>query len=214
MLPSFSHRILCGAMIAALLGVLPRSGSAQTQTGKSSPIGLFNGRNLDGWEVYGTEKWFVDTDGTLVCESGPDKQYGYLATRDQYRNFDLTLEFKQEADGNSGIFFHASVKGTTVSGWQAEIAPPGRHSGGIYESYGRGWLIMPDSAKEKVLKMGDWNTMRVRVVKDTVDTWLNGVPMAHLVDAKIGSRTGQIALQIHAGGGIRVRWKNITLRKL
>jgi hypothetical protein len=38
--------------------------------------------------------------------------------------------------------------------------------------------------------------------------------MVHLVDAKIGSRTGQIALQIHAGGGIRVRWKNITLRKL
>ena len=178
-------------------------------------ISLFNGKNLDGWEVYGTEKWYVDSDGTMVCESGPQKEYGYLGTEDSsFKDFVLKLQFKQEANGNSGVFFHASVKGTTVSGWQAEIAPPGDHTGGIYESYGRGWLIIPDSTKEKVLKMGDWNNMRVRVKGDTVDTWLNGTHMIHLVDKKIGSRTGQIALQIHSGGGIKVRWKNIAIRKL
>ena len=42
-------------------------------------ISLFNGKNLDGWKVYGTEKWYVDN-GELICESGPDKEYGYLAT--------------------------------------------------------------------------------------------------------------------------------------
>ena len=58
---------------------------------------MFNGVDLTGWEPYGTEKWYVK-DGLLVCESGPDKQYGYLATRDYYDDFDLTVEFKQEAD--------------------------------------------------------------------------------------------------------------------
>lgn len=198
-------------LAAVLLGLCP----SLTASGQSSkPVSLFNGKNLDGWIVYGTEKWYVDKGRTLVCESGPDKEYGYLGTTGKYKDFELTLQFKQEANGNSGVFFHCSVEGTTVSGWQAEVAPPGQHSGGIYESYGRGWLILPDSAKESALKMGKWNKMKVRVVGDTVDTWLNGTHMIHLVDGKIGGRTGQIALQIHSGGGIRVRWKNIMIREL
>ena len=53
-------------------------------------ISLFNGENLDGWTIYGTEKWYVE-DGILVCESGPDGQYGYLGTNEHYKNFQLTL---------------------------------------------------------------------------------------------------------------------------
>lgn len=150
----------------------------------------------------------------MVCESGPEKMYGYLATNDQYKNFELTIDFKQEANGNSGVFFHSSVDGTTISGWQAEIAPPGLHTGGIYESYGRGWLILPDSSKEKVLKMGEWNRMKIRVEGGHVTTWLNGVQMIDLHDEKIGSKTGSIALQIHQGGGIKVRFKNIKIREI
>ena len=95
---------------------------------------LFNGKDLDGWKVYGTEKWYVQ-DGELVCESGPNKEYGYLATNQNYKNFILELEFFQESDGNSGVFFRSSIEGTKISGWQVEVAPPGLHSGGIYESY-------------------------------------------------------------------------------
>ena len=51
---------------------------------------LFNGKNLDGWTINGTEKWYVDK-GELVCESGPDKQYGYLSTNKSYKNFILTV---------------------------------------------------------------------------------------------------------------------------
>ena len=61
----------------------------------------------------------------------------------------LTMDFKQEANGNSGVFFHSSIDGTTISGWQAEVAPPGLHTGGIYESYGRGWLIILTHQKKK-----------------------------------------------------------------
>ena len=65
---------------------------------------LFNGKDLTGWTIHGTEKWYVEN-GELICESGLDKQYGYLSTNKNYKNFILTLEFKQEANGNSGVFF-------------------------------------------------------------------------------------------------------------
>ena len=179
----------------------------------SKSISLFNGKDLTGWTVYGTEKWYVDN-GELVCESGPDKEYGYLATDKYYKNFDLTLQFLQESNGNSGVFFRSTIEGTKITGWQCEVAPPGHDTGGIYESYGRGWLEQIPDDKEDILKMGAWNTLRLRVDGPTVETWLNGKKMVKLTDEKIGKANGSIALQIHAGGGIKVRWKNIELKEL
>jgi hypothetical protein len=174
---------------------------------------LFNKKDLTGWDVFGTEKWYVEN-GELICESGPDKQYGYLATQKEYKNFELTVEFKQESNGNSGVFFHSSIEGTRVTGWQAEVAPAGKHTGGIYESYGRGWLIQPDAQAEKLLKEGEWNKMVVRVENDQVTTHLNGHPVVILKDEKIGASNGKIALQIHDGGGVKVRWRKVHLKAL
>ena len=174
---------------------------------------LFNGKNLDGWKIHGTELWYVE-DGLLVCESGPDKEYGYLSTNEFYDDFELTLEFKQEANGNSGVFIRSTVDGTKVSGWQVEVAPPGSNTGGVYESYGRGWLIKPEEEKDKALKMGEWNNMRIRVKGDKIKSWLNGTPMISLKDKKIGQGKGSIALQIHDGGGIKVRWRNLVVTQL
>lgn len=174
---------------------------------------LFNGKDLAGWAIYGTEKWYVEN-GELVCESGPDKQYGYLATEAQFKDFELSVQFKQESNGNSGVFFHSSIEGTKISGWQAEVAPLNRNTGGIYESYGRGWLIKPDPEKEKFLKEGEWNTMMVKVKGNEVTTWLNGQQMIILQDEKIGASNGKIALQIHDGGGVKVRWREILITEL
>ena len=182
------------------------------KTGKETE--LFNGKDLHGWEVYGTELWYVQ-DGLLICESGPDKGYGYLATREYYNDFDLTADFKQDANGNSGIFFRSFIqRGTRISGWQCEVAPPGHDSGGIYESYGRQWLIRPPKEKDKALKMGEWNTMRVVAKGGKVTTWLNGTEMIDIDDEIIGKGQGRIALQIHDGGGIKVSWKNLKVTKL
>ena len=175
---------------------------------------LFNGKDLSGWKVYGTEKWYVDSNGLLVSESGPDKGYGYLGTTSEYGDFEVELEFKQEANGNSGVFIRSTVDGTKVSGWQVEVAPPGNDTGGIYESYGRGWLIKPDAASEKYLKMGEWNKLKIHVEGDRVVTFLNGHQMVSIKDEKIGKGEGGIALQIHSGGGIKVRWRNIKLNEL
>ena len=184
-----------------------------TKNQKSETISLFNGENLDGWIIYGTEKWYVE-DYELVCESGPDKEYGYLGTEENFDDFILTLQFKQENNGNSGVFFRSSVDGTKVKGWQVEVAPPGLHSGGIYESYGRGWLIKPDSAKDSVVKMGEWNSMKIKVISDEVTTSINGTEMIKIKDSIIGKGIGGVALQIHDGGGIKVRWKNLKIQKL
>ncbi|MBW6501633.1 MAG: DUF1080 domain-containing protein [Bacteroidales bacterium] len=178
---------------------------------KPSQETLFNGKDLTGWEAYGTELWYVE-DGELVCESGPDKAYGYLGTRKYYDDFDLILEFRQVSNGNSGVFIRSYIRtGVNVSGWQVEVAPPGNDTGGIYESYGRGWLSRIPDEKENILKMGEWNTMRIKVAGDNVQTWLNGEMMTDLTDEKIGQGKGRIMLQIHSGGGIKVRWRNFQL---
>ena len=178
------------------------------------PVDLFNGKDITGWTINGTEKWYVDSNHELVCESGPDKQYGYLSTNKHYKNFVLTLQFKQEANGNSGVFFRSSIEGVKISGWQVEVAPINLHTGGIYESYGRGWLIQPKPEDEAELKPGEWNTMKIKVLNDEVITWLNNHQMVYLKDEKIGQGEGFIALQIHDGGGIKVRWKNIRIQEL
>jgi hypothetical protein len=180
---------------------------------KPAQESLFNGKDLSGWDVYGTELWYVKN-GELVCESGPDKKYGYLGTRKYYDDFELTVDFKQISNGNSGVFFRSYIRtGVNISGWQVEVAPTGNDSGGIYESYGRGWLFQIPDEKENILKMGDWNTMRIKVKGDNVTTWLNGEKMTELTDKKIGQGKGRIMLQIHSGGGIKVIWKNIQLKE-
>ena len=174
---------------------------------------IFNGKDLSGWTIHGTEKWYVEN-GEMVCESGPDKQYGYLSANKNYKNFILSLNFKLEANGNSGVFFRSGIEGTKISGWQVEVAPPDHNTGGIYESYGRGWLIKPKPEDEKQLKPTDWNEMRIQVINDEVTTWLNDKQMINIKDEKIGEGKGFIALQIHDGGGIKVRWKNIRIKEL
>jgi len=188
---------------------LTLNGCLGTKNGKS----IFNGKNLDGWKIHGTEKWYVE-DGLLVCESGPDAEYGYLSTDKNYDDFEVSLEFLQEADGNSGVFIRSTFEGTKVSGWQVEVAPPNHDTGGIYESYGRGWLVQIPDEKENILKMGEWNLLKIRVVGDQVTTWLNNEQMVDLKDEKIGKGEGAIALQIHSGGGIKVKWKNIKVKEL
>jgi len=174
---------------------------------------IFNGKDLTGWTIYGTEKWYVE-DGNLVCENGPEKKYGYLATDKFYKNFDLTLEFLQESNGNSGVFFRSTIEGTKITGWQCEVAPKGHDTGGIYESYGRGWLERIPDEKEDILKPGQWNKLRLRVEGARVQTWLNDVPMVDMTDEKIGQADGSIALQIHEGDDIKVRWRKIVVQEL
>ncbi len=172
-----------------------------------------NGKDLTNWKIFSPEKWGVEN-GLLICENGPDEKYGYLGTERYYKDFDLSLEFKQEADGNSGVFVRSIIEGTKIAGWQVEVAPKNHGTGGIYESYGRGWLEQIPEEKENILKENEWNQMRIKVVGNEITTWLNGTKMVNLKDEKIGAAVGRVALQIHDGGGIKVLWRNIMLKEL
>lgn len=176
---------------------------------------LFNGKDLTGWEPFGDLNCYVDDEGNLVTENGTERKYGYLCTRKYYKDFDLTVEFKEESNGNSGLFFHSYIEGyNKVNGWQCEVAPKGNDTGGIYESYGRGWLHQIPDEKEEILKVDDWNTLRLRVEGSHVQTWLNGEPMTDLTDDLIGSVDGRLMLQMHDGNDIKVLWRNFDITEL
>jgi hypothetical protein len=173
---------------------------------------LFNGRNLEGWQSFGKELWSVK-DSILTGESRSG-EYGYFATVKNYDDFVLRLKFRLQSDGNSGVFFRSVIKGTDITGWQVEVAPPGNNTGGIYESGGRGWLAEVPEDREDILIPGDWNDLVMLVRGDRVMTWLNDEMMTDLRDEKIGKGKGKIALQVHSGGGVAVEWKDIRLRRM
>ncbi len=176
-------------------------------------IALFNGEDLSGWVNHGEESWIAE-DGMIVAASSAQGGYGYLATERSYEDFILRLQFRLEAEGNSGVFFRSNIKGTDITGWQVEVAPPGQNTGGIYESGGRGWLYEIPEELENILKPSDWNDLVILLQADRVMTWLNGEMMTDLRDEAIGKGHGVIALQVHSGGGVAVRWREVLLKGL
>jgi hypothetical protein len=180
-------------------------------------VSLFNGTDLSGWKNNGEEKWIVEH-GTIFCESTANK-YGYLTTEKTYRDFDLRLKFKPEALGNSGVFFHSHITGNDpqhgpdIEGMQVEVDPSiGNHTAGLYESGGRGWVMMPTPEGEKALKPGEWNDLEASVHGNHIVTRLNGVKISDFTDAAPKFTDGVIGLQIHTGGGVKMRWKDIYIK--
>jgi hypothetical protein len=202
--------------LALLLLASPGPGLAPAAAaGKAGDgwVSLFNGRDLAGWKTHGQERWVVDH-GEILGEA-VTKEYGYLSTEKTYRDFELKARFKAEGTGNSGVFYHSSLDGVDIKGVQVEVDPnPGKHTGGLYESAGRGWLVQPNEAAEKALKVGDWNEVRALVEGPHVQTWVNGVPAVDYTDASPKYLDGVIALQLHAGGEGRMRFKDIQVREI
>src|SRR5690606_26505907 len=79
-----------------------------------------------------------------------------------------------------------------------------------------GWLVPMDNNKkgQEAFRKKSWNHYRVEAIGDTIKTWVNGVPAAHLIDDK--TRSGFIGLQVHSipedsEEGKEVRWRNIRI---
>lgn len=205
----------CSFAVVLLLALV----AATQAPGASGWTALFNGKDLSGWKKYGDEKWVVDG-GTILCESTANK-YGYLTTEKTYRNFGLRLKFKGEAEGNSGVFVHSRITGIDpehgpdIEGMQVEVDPgKGKHTGGLYESGGRGWVAMPTAEGESALKGGgEWNDLEVSVQGAHIVTHLNGVKVVDYIDPSPKFTDGVMALQIHTGGGVKMRWKEIEIKE-
>ena len=205
-----------GAILPALL-FLGIAGAARVPP-SSGWVSLFNGKDLTGWKNNGAEKWVVEQ-GTILCESAANK-YGYLTTEKTYRDFNLRLKFKGEAAGNSGVFLHSRITGSNpehgpdIEGIQVEVDPSvGKHTAGLYESGGRGWVKMPTAEGELALKAGEWNDLEVAVEGNHIVTQLNGVKIVDYTDSAPKFTDGVIGLQIHTGGGVKMRWKDMYVRE-
>ncbi len=203
---------------------------------------LFNGENLDGWEILGAdESNFYVEDGILVAETKMGLPNTFLAAKKHYSNFELEAEFKVNEGMNTGIQYRSSQweKDTvtpytdgklvqkdrawtagTIHGYQYEIDPSERAwSGGFYEEGERGWIIsLKDNEEARAaFKPEDWNHLKIVADGNHIQTWINGVPAFDTFDDKASS--GFIALQLHSIKredqlGLKTLWKYVRIKEL
>ncbi len=178
-------------------------------------VRLFNGKDLTNWAPVGNEKWTVE-DGTIHGQ-GVTKEYGYLRTEKSYKDFWLSIRFKCEDDGNSGIYFHTEFKPGTVNiakGMQFEIDRTlNHHTGGLYGD-DRGWIAWPSPEYEQVMRPTDWNDFLLKSEGNHMVAILNGITILDFTDPTPKSFDGYIALQLHSGGIGNMRFKDIYVREL
>ncbi|MFN0165004.1 MAG: DUF1080 domain-containing protein [Bryobacteraceae bacterium] len=179
-------------------------------------VSLFNGKDLSGWVKIGNEKWEVEPGG-IIHGQGVTKDYGYLQTDKKYKDFHMSLRFKCEADGNSGVFFHVDFKPGTADvsqGLQFEIDRTlNHHTGGVYGD-GRAWIAWPAPDLETVIRPYDWNDYLLKVENNHYVAILNGVVVLDFTDPTPKSFDGYIALQLHSGGQGNMRFKDLYIRDL
>ena len=176
---------------------------------------LFNGKDLAGWVKIGHEKWEVD-DGTIHGQ-GITKEYGYLRTEKKYKDFHLSLRFKCDATGNSGVFVHSDFDSGTArvsQGMQFEIDPHlNHHTGGLYGD-GRQWIAWPSPEYEGVIRPTDWNDYLLIVEANHYVAHLNGIKILDFTDPAPKSFDGYISLQLHSGGEGNMRFKDLFIHDL
>lgn len=182
---------------------------------------IFNGKDLKGWkQLGGTAKYMVDG-GVLVGEAVPNSANSFLVTEENYSDFILEFDIYLDTEINSGVQIRSNSKadfqGGRVHGYQVEVDPSSRaFSGGIYDEANRLWLYPisrnPDAAR--AYRHAQWNTFHVEAIGNEMNTWINGVHCARLVDDAVA--TGFIGLQVHSIAneklvGAKVKWRNIRI---
>jgi putative membrane-bound dehydrogenase-like protein len=170
---------------------------------------LFNGRDLEGWEGN-FELWSVEGGEIVGRTSGLDHNE-FLVSRLLVGDFELTLEvLLVDNQGNSGIQFRSeALPGGEVRGYQADIGAG--WWGKLYEEHGRGLLWQ--NSGEPYVQPAQWNRYRIRAEGSRIRTWINDQLCVDLDDPQ-GARRGIIALQLHAGEAMEVRFRDLRLRVL
>uniref|UniRef100_UPI00321808B1 3-keto-disaccharide hydrolase n=1 Tax=uncultured Draconibacterium sp. TaxID=1573823 RepID=UPI00321808B1 len=196
------------------------SGVAIAQNGW---VNLFNGENLEGWKQLNGEAKYEVVDGVIVGTTVLNTPNSFLCTEKNYSDFIFEVELWVEPNMNSGIQFRSlsnpEYNNGRVHGYQCEVDPSDRAwSAGIYDEARRGWLypLELNPQAKSALKMGKWNKYRIECIGSSIRTWLNDIPVAHLIDDMTSE--GFIALQVHGIGnnkdkeGQQIKWRNIRIK--
>lgn len=193
---------------------------ALLNSASAGPVTLFDGRTLDGWEGD-TKVWRVENGVITGGSLGGNPQNEFLATKKEYRNFILRLEYKLEGtEGfvNGGVQFR-SVRiprpPNEMSGYQADIGAG--FSGCLYDE-SRRKKMLEQPAKEliqKAEKPGEWNRYLIRAEEQRIRIAVNGVRTVDYTEREPGiGLKGLIALQIHGKCKARISFRNITIEEL
>lgn len=183
---------------------------------------LFNGKDLTGWKVINGTAPYAIADGAIVGTTVAGSPNSFLATEKSFGDFILECEVRQEGVSNSGIQFRGlstpEFNNGRVHGYQMEIDASERAwTGGIYDEARRGWLypVSLNPVARSSYQLGRWNHVRIEAIGHSIRTWINGMPVSHVIDDMTAS--GFIALQIHSIGrneepGKRVYWRNLRIQ--
>ncbi|MEP0418087.1 MAG: DUF1080 domain-containing protein [Cyclobacteriaceae bacterium] len=182
---------------------------------------LFNGKDLKNWKQLGGEAmYYVDKD-MIVGEAVPNTPNSFLTTKKLYSDFILEYEVLVTTDLNSGVQIRSNslkdYKDGRVHGYQVELDPSTRgYSGGVYDESRRGWLypLARNKKARTALQYGKWNKVRVEAIGNKINTWINGIQCARLVDDMTAE--GFIGLQVHSINdkeleGAKIKWKNMNI---
>lgn len=193
-------------LYVALVCIIVISGSWNTTPAWTS---LFNGKNLKGWTSRGEAKWKVKDD-EIIGERG----LGHLYADPVVKNFEVKGEFKITDLGkgaNSGLYIRAHEPEDNPNGfprgYEAQICNNQEAS--------TGWLWKPGKPTGKatalLTKDGEWFTMRVRAVGDSLNIWVKDQLVMSYSDAEYTE--GKFAIQVH-NAGMKVEAKNLYYREI
>jgi len=176
-------------------------------------VSLFDGKTLDGWHQIGDGKWVVEEGSIHGKTDKAAKLYGLLVSDKKYKNLKVRFKFKS-VEGNSGFYIRGySEPPDRAYGLQIEI-DPSRSTGGIYESYHRGWISQPTpELVEKCFKLGQWNEMLITAIAGDVVVKLNGTKTAELKNDP-AQQPGHLILQMNSGNKMLVMFKDIEVLAL
>ncbi len=178
---------------------------------------LFDGETLAGWR--GDPNHWKVVDGAIIGTTKPAgrKTNTFLIADGDFKDFVLRLKFKL-TNGASGIQFRSVPIGSPqdflVTGYQADIG--GGDTGTFYEEKGRGTLVPADQAVVKTVnRPNDWNTYTITMIGKTGEIKLNGQVTARYIESREQAPTsGVIALQLQAGSGMEIAFKDIKIHEL
>ncbi len=204
--------------LIALAGVLIFSCSIMLGAVEGDWRPLIRGDGLEGWRRINGFARFERQGDVIVGTTAAGSPNSFLCTEEEFCDFELLFEVKLDPRLNSGVQIRSkstpAYRKGRVHGYQVEIAANG-NAGFIYDEARRGWLSKDRSnpRARSAFRRDDWNRFRVLCVGDIIRTWVNGVPVAFVVDDM--THCGFIGLQVHAFKGsppAQVRWRNLRIR--
>jgi len=192
---------------------------AQAQDGF---VPLFNGNNLEGWDIDTASVWSIE-DGVLIGKTPGLKYNEFLRTKKDYSDFVLKVTMRViNGKGNSGVQFRSKPAPDSheVSGYQADagVSPKGFvYWGCLYdESRRRKTLACPDESVQKGFALDAWHDYTITAKGNHIVLEVDGVKTVDYVEKNPGiETTGFIALQVHgAKHPIEVHFKDVKIKEL